>query len=175
MSLNFLCCCLAENVLPSPRPFRVSTVWISYVIAFLRTYCLLLALLFISNRVFILPSSESIAFMGFAGICVFYRSSTRARSAPKRSAIPKKICIDNSMICSDICINTTSDISKCYRKFHEPLGEWNLRQLLNITSGIYTKFHVQIMLLFVFSLYTLSDLGNSSNLIVSLSRTMTLY
>ena len=40
---------------------------------------------------------------------------------------------------------------KCYTKFHEPLGEWNLRQFWNITSGIYAKYHVQIMLLFVYT------------------------
>ena len=39
----------------------------------------------------------------------------------------------------------------CYTKFHEPLGEWNLRQFWNITSGIYAKYHVQIMLLFVYT------------------------
>ena len=39
----------------------------------------------------------------------------------------------------------------CYTSFHEPLGEWNLRQFWNITSGIYAKYHVQIMLLFVYT------------------------
>ena len=39
----------------------------------------------------------------------------------------------------------------CYTKFHEPLGEWNLRQFWNITSGIYAKYHVQIMQLFVYT------------------------
>ena len=39
----------------------------------------------------------------------------------------------------------------CYTKFHEPLGEWNLRQFWNITSGIYAKYHIQIMLLFVYT------------------------
>ena len=39
----------------------------------------------------------------------------------------------------------------CYAKFHEPSGEWNLRQFWNITSGIYAKYHVQIMLLFVYT------------------------
>ena len=29
----------------------------------------------------------------------------------------------------------------CYTQFHEPLGEWNLRQFWNITSGIYAKYH----------------------------------
>ena len=37
--------------------------------------------------------------------------------------------------------NTTSDISKLL----------NLRQFWNITSGIYAKYHVQIMLLFVYT------------------------
>ena len=44
------------------------------------------------------------------------------------------------MICSDI-----------WHKCHEPLGEWNLRQFRNITSGISAKYHVQIMLLFVYT------------------------
>ena len=39
----------------------------------------------------------------------------------------------------------------CYTTFHEPLGEWNLRQFWNIKSGIYAKYHVQIMLLFVYT------------------------
>ena len=39
-------------------------------------------------------------------------------------------------------INTTSDISKLL---------YNLRQFWNITSGIYAKYHVQIMLLFVYA------------------------
>ena len=38
----------------------------------------------------------------------------------------------------------------CLTKFHEPLGEWNLEQFWNITNGIYAKYHVQIMLLFVY-------------------------
>ena len=38
------------------------------------------------------------------------------------------------------------------RNFHKPLGEWNLRQFENITSGIYAKlYHVQITLLFVYT------------------------
>ena len=39
----------------------------------------------------------------------------------------------------------------CFTQFHEPLGEWNLRQFWNITSGIYAKYYVQIMLLFVYT------------------------
>ena len=34
----------------------------------------------------------------------------------------------------------------CYTSF----GEWNLRQFWNITSGIYAKYQLQIMLLFVY-------------------------
>ena len=53
------------------------------------------------------------------------------------------ISIGNSMICSRIFgINTTSDISKLL---------YVLRQFWNITSGIYAKYHVQIMLLFVYT------------------------
>ena len=44
-----------------------------------------------------------------------------------------------------------SDIRNCYMLFQEPLGEWNLRQFWNITSGIYAKYHVRIMLLFVYT------------------------
>ena len=59
-------------------------------------------------------------------------------------------CIGNSMIFSDI-----------WRKYHQwyfeivihNLGEWNLRQFWNITSGISAKYHVQIMLLFCLYYY----------------------
>ena len=57
------------------------------------------------------------------------------------------ICIGNSMIVSDI-----------WHKYHEwyfeigiRKGEWNLRQFWNITIGIDAKYHVQIMLLFVYT------------------------
>ena len=54
-----------------------------------------------------------------------------------------QVSIGNSIICSDI-----------WHKYHEwylPLGEWNLRQFWNITSGIFAKYHVQIILLFVYT------------------------
>ena len=38
-----------------------------------------------------------------------------------------------------------------FTRFHEPLGEWNLRQFWNITSGNCAKYHVQIMLLLVYT------------------------
>ena len=53
----------------------------------------------------------------------------------------QEICIGNSMISGDIW----------HKLFHEPLGEWNLRQLWNITSGVYAKYRVQILLLFVYT------------------------
>ena len=43
------------------------------------------------------------------------------------------------------CINTTSDISKLLYVIR------NLRQFWNIPSGIYAKYHEQIMLLFVYT------------------------
>ena len=57
-------------------------------------------------------------------------------------------CIGNGMIFSDI-----------WHKYHQwyfeivihNLGEWNLRQFWNIVGGIYAKYHVQIMLLFVYT------------------------
>ena len=39
----------------------------------------------------------------------------------------------------------------CYTSFQEPLGEWNLRQFWNVTSGIYVKYHIQITLSFVYT------------------------
>ena len=49
-------------------------------------------------------------------------------------------------------INTTSDISNyTYNFTRQILGEWNLKQFWNITSRIYAKSHVQIMLLFVYT------------------------
>ena len=53
------------------------------------------------------------------------------------------ISIGNSMICSDI-----------WHKYHEWYFEIvirNLRQFWNIASGIYAKYHLQIMLLFVYT------------------------
>ena len=58
------------------------------------------------------------------------------------------ISIGNSMICSDI-----------WHKYHKwyfkivirNFSSWNLRQFWNITSGIYAKYHLQIMLLFVYT------------------------
>ena len=48
--------------------------------------------------------------------------------------------VGNSMICSDI-----------WYKYHKWYFEKNLRQFWNITSGICAKYHVQIMLLFVYT------------------------
>ena len=60
------------------------------------------------------------------------------------------ISIGNSLICSDIGHKYYEWYFKI-ATFHEPLGEWNLRQFWNITSGIYAKYHVQIVLLFVYT------------------------
>ena len=46
-------------------------------------------------------------------------------------------------------INTTSDIQNCF--FHSPNGSWNLGQFWNTTSGIYAKYHVQFILLIVYT------------------------
>ena len=62
------------------------------------------------------------------------------------SVIPsifKVICIGNSMICRDIWHK--------YHKWYFKIVIRNLRQFWNITSGIYAKYHVQIMLLFVYT------------------------
>ena len=53
------------------------------------------------------------------------------------------ISIGNSRICSDIW-------HKYHKRYFE-IVKCNLRQFWNITSGIYAKYHVQIMLLFVYT------------------------
>ena len=47
------------------------------------------------------------------------------------------------MICSDICDK--------YHEWYFKIVIHNLRQFWNTTSGIYAKYHVQIMLLFVYT------------------------
>ena len=54
------------------------------------------------------------------------------------------ICVGNSMICSDIWHK--------YHKWYFQIVKRNLRQFWNIMSGIYAKYQVQIMLLFVVGL-----------------------
>ena len=58
-------------------------------------------------------------------------------------AFERKISIGNSLICSDI-----------WHKYHEwyfKIVLHNLEQFWNITSGIYAKYHVQFMLLIVYT------------------------
>ena len=50
-----------------------------------------------------------------------------------------RVCVGNSMICRDI-----------WHKYREWYFEI-VRQFWNISGGIYTKYHVQIMLLFVYT------------------------
>jgi len=56
------------------------------------------------------------------------------------------------MFCSDIGINTTSDISKLLTKISQAWASENLGQFWNITSGINAKYHVQNMLLIVYNM-----------------------
>ena len=53
--------------------------------------------------------------------------------------------IGNSMILCGIWHKYHSKL------LYKPLGEWNWRQFWNISSGIYAKYHVQIMLLFAYT------------------------
>ena len=63
-----------------------------------------------------------------------------------------RISIGNSMICSDIWHKYHElYFNIVIRDFTSRLGEWNLRQFWNITSGVYAKYRVQIMLLFVYT------------------------
>ena len=48
-------------------------------------------------------------------------------------------------------INTTSDILKLFCVISRAIRRVNLRQFWSITSGIYDEYHVQIILLFVYT------------------------
>ena len=48
-------------------------------------------------------------------------------------------------------INTTSDISKLLYVISRAVRRVKFETILNITSGIYAKYHIQIMLLFVYT------------------------
>ena len=62
------------------------------------------------------------------------------------------LSIGNSMIYRDIWHKYHERYFQIViRNFTKPLGEWNLRQFWNTTSGIYAKYHVQIMPLFVYT------------------------
>ena len=70
----------------------------------------------------------------------FYCEDT---AIPIAEELKMLLSVGNSMICSDI-----------WHKYHECYFEIvlrNLRQFWNITSGIYAKYNVQIMLLFVYT------------------------
>ena len=45
-----------------------------------------------------------------------------------------------------------------FRNCYTPWGEWNLRQFWNITSGVYAKQHVQIMVFFIYTTFRKSYL-----------------
>ena len=73
-------------------------------------------------------------------------NGTLLNSLPYRWQSHYRISIGNSMICSDIW-------HKYHKRYFEIVirnCEWNLRQFWNITSGVYAKYHIQIMLLFVY-------------------------
>ena len=81
------------------------------------------------------------------GITNTAKTKLRRHGWTKLKIVRDCICIGNSMICSDIW-------HKYYSWYFEIVigkGEWNLRQFWNITSGIYVKYHIQIMLLFVYT------------------------
>ena len=63
------------------------------------------------------------------------------------------IRIGNSLICVDCVWHKYHEwyFEIVISNFHDPLGEWKLRQFRSITSGIYAKYHAQIMLLFVYT------------------------
>ena len=61
------------------------------------------------------------------------------------------ICIGNSMICSDIWHKYHKWYFEIVIRNFTSLRRVKLRQFWNITSGIYAKYHVQIMLLFVYT------------------------
>ena len=77
----------------------------------------------------------------------WWRRWRTVTSALNMVAILDFISIGNSMICCDIW----HKYHKWYFEFvirnFTSVRRWNLRQFWNITSGIYAKYHVQIMLL----------------------------
>jgi len=73
--------------------------------------------------------------------CAPTKLTSGSTSAPK---LKFKLWALNSMICSDIR-------HKYHEWYFEPLGEWILRQFWNIMNGTYAKYHVQIMLSFVYT------------------------
>ena len=85
----------------------------------------------------------------------WWRRWRTVTSALNIVAILDFISIGNSMICCDIW----HKYHKWYFEFvirnFTSVRRWNLRQFWNITSGIYAKYHVQIMLL-----TTLKDISN---------------
>ena len=71
----------------------------------------------------------------------------RLASVSYRFNSTQKLCISQFQLRSARVI-----FRNCYMsEFHEPNGSWNLRQFWNITSGIYAKYCIQIMLLFVYT------------------------
>ena len=77
------------------------------------------------------------------GFSTFLCAKKRKRKKQTIEAFHEWISIGNSMICSDIWHK--------YHKWYFKIVIRNLRQFWNITSGIYAKYHVQIMLLFVYT------------------------
>ena len=75
--------------------------------------------------------------------CGWWRRWRTVTSALNMVAILDFISVGNSMICSDIWHK--------YQEWYFEIVIRNLRQFWNITSGIYAKYHVQIMLLFVYT------------------------
>ena len=55
------------------------------------------------------------------------------------------------MICSDIWLKYHEWYFEIVIRMYIVIDERSLRQFWNITSGIYAKYHVQIMLLFVYT------------------------
>ena len=77
------------------------------------------------------------------GFSTFLCAKKRKRKKQTIEAFHEWISIGNSMIWSDIWHK--------YHKWYFKIVIRNLRQFWNITSGIYAKYHVQIMLLFVYT------------------------
>ena len=63
----------------------------------------------------------------------------------KKQENSSDISIGNSVICSDIWHKYVLKIIVLRN------GSWNLRQFWSITSGIYAKYAIQIMLLLVYT------------------------
>lgn len=79
-----------------------------------------------------------------------------------------RVCIGNGMTCSDILAVIPRVIFQNCRKYNKPRsGEWYLLDNFEIRAGIIAKYHVQVVLLFVYD-RSREIVGNAQETFISL-------